>query len=167
MSLCVHGQHPDPRQVCAHLDTAPDGGRVDRVIVGVQPDVVVAGQPVHARHPVCGATGATPDSGALIGWKVTDAAGPYHSGPHPACPRPRSVRGGAGDDDRPRGSAGFRCPVRAGPSAGRAGTRFEVGRLADYDCQVALTLVGKGNHAAAVLAERAISAIPWPCFLCA
>ena len=39
----------------------------------------------------------------------------------------------------------------------RAGTRFEVGRLADHDCQVALVLVGKGNNAAAVLAERAIS----------
>jgi 8-oxo-dGTP diphosphatase len=39
----------------------------------------------------------------------------------------------------------------------RAGTRFEIGRLADRDCQVALALVGKGNHAAAVLAERAIS----------
>ncbi len=39
----------------------------------------------------------------------------------------------------------------------RAGTRFEVGRLAGHDCRVALALVGKGNHAAAVLAERAIS----------
>jgi adenosylhomocysteine nucleosidase len=39
----------------------------------------------------------------------------------------------------------------------RAGTRFEVGCLANHDCQVALALVGKGNHAAAVLAERAIS----------
>jgi adenosylhomocysteine nucleosidase len=39
----------------------------------------------------------------------------------------------------------------------RAGTRFEVGLLADRDCRVALALVGKGNHAAAVLAERAIS----------
>jgi adenosylhomocysteine nucleosidase len=39
----------------------------------------------------------------------------------------------------------------------RAGTRFEIGRLADSDCRVALALVGKGNHAAAVLAERAIS----------
>jgi adenosylhomocysteine nucleosidase len=38
-----------------------------------------------------------------------------------------------------------------------AGTRFEVGRLAESDCRVALALVGKGNHAAAVLAERAIS----------
>ena len=38
-----------------------------------------------------------------------------------------------------------------------AGTRFEVGQLADGDCRVALALVGKGNHAAAVLAERAIS----------
>jgi adenosylhomocysteine nucleosidase len=39
----------------------------------------------------------------------------------------------------------------------RAGTRFEVGKLTDHDCQVALALVGKGNHAAAVLAERAIA----------
>jgi adenosylhomocysteine nucleosidase len=40
----------------------------------------------------------------------------------------------------------------------RAGTRFEVGRLVGHDCRVALAQVGKGNHAAAVLAERAISA---------
>jgi 8-oxo-dGTP diphosphatase len=39
----------------------------------------------------------------------------------------------------------------------RAGTRFEVGRLAGHDCRVALAQVGKGNHPAAVLAERAIS----------
>jgi adenosylhomocysteine nucleosidase len=39
----------------------------------------------------------------------------------------------------------------------RTGTRFEVGRLADRNCRVALALVGKGNHTAAVLAERAIS----------
>ena len=38
-----------------------------------------------------------------------------------------------------------------------AGTRFEVGRLRDGDCRVALVLVGKGNHPAAVLAERAIT----------
>ena len=39
----------------------------------------------------------------------------------------------------------------------RAGTRFEVGRLTGHDCRVALAQVGKGNHTAAVLAERAIS----------
>jgi adenosylhomocysteine nucleosidase len=39
----------------------------------------------------------------------------------------------------------------------RAGTRFEVGRLAGHDCRVALAQVGKGNHTAAVLSERAIS----------
>ncbi|GAA3473629.1 5'-methylthioadenosine/S-adenosylhomocysteine nucleosidase family protein [Nonomuraea roseola] len=39
----------------------------------------------------------------------------------------------------------------------RAGTLFEVGHLADGECQMALGLVGKGNHPAAVLAERAIS----------
>lgn len=38
-----------------------------------------------------------------------------------------------------------------------AGTRFEVGRLRDGRCRVALVLVGKGNHPAAVLAERAIT----------
>jgi nucleoside phosphorylase/ADP-ribose pyrophosphatase YjhB (NUDIX family) len=38
----------------------------------------------------------------------------------------------------------------------RAGTRFEVGRLAGHDCRVALAQVGQGNHTAAVLAERAI-----------
>lgn len=39
----------------------------------------------------------------------------------------------------------------------RAGTRFEVGRLVGHDCRVALAQVGKGNHTAAVLAERAIA----------
>lgn len=38
-----------------------------------------------------------------------------------------------------------------------AGTRFEVGRIGQSDCRVALALVGKGNHPAAVLAERAIA----------
>jgi adenosylhomocysteine nucleosidase len=38
-----------------------------------------------------------------------------------------------------------------------AGTRFEVGRIDQSDCQVALGLVGKGNHPAAVLAERAMA----------
>lgn len=38
-----------------------------------------------------------------------------------------------------------------------AGTRFEVGRIRDSDCRVALALAGKGNHPAAVLAERAIA----------
>lgn len=38
-----------------------------------------------------------------------------------------------------------------------AGTRFEIGWLADDDCEVVLALVGKGNHPAAVLAERAIA----------
>ncbi|MEU9832646.1 5'-methylthioadenosine/S-adenosylhomocysteine nucleosidase [Streptosporangium sp. NPDC048047] len=37
------------------------------------------------------------------------------------------------------------------------GTRFEVGRLADGRCKVALAHVGMGNQAAAVLAERAIA----------
>ncbi|MGC4761259.1 purine phosphorylase [Micromonospora sp. DT46] len=39
----------------------------------------------------------------------------------------------------------------------RAGTRFEIGWLADRRYRVALGLVGKGNHPAAVLAERAIA----------
>jgi adenosylhomocysteine nucleosidase len=43
------------------------------------------------------------------------------------------------------------------PEPHRAGTRFEVGRLTDRDCYVALVLAGKGNHGAAVLAERVIS----------
>ncbi|MFK3979116.1 purine phosphorylase [Micromonospora sp. NPDC050397] len=38
-----------------------------------------------------------------------------------------------------------------------AGTRFEVGRLDQSDCRIALGLVGKGNHPAAVLAERAMA----------
>ncbi|WP_007024255.1 5'-methylthioadenosine/S-adenosylhomocysteine nucleosidase family protein [Saccharomonospora iraqiensis] len=37
------------------------------------------------------------------------------------------------------------------------GTRFEVGTLPGGACRVALALVGKGNHASAVLAERAIN----------
>jgi adenosylhomocysteine nucleosidase len=37
------------------------------------------------------------------------------------------------------------------------GTRFEVGRLEDGGCQVALALAGKGNQAAAVLTERAVA----------
>lgn len=37
------------------------------------------------------------------------------------------------------------------------GTLFEVDRLAGHDCRVALTQVGSGNHAAAVLGERAIA----------
>lgn len=39
----------------------------------------------------------------------------------------------------------------------RQGTRFEVGRLADGRCTVAMAQVGKGNQAAAVLAERAVN----------
>lgn len=37
------------------------------------------------------------------------------------------------------------------------GTRFEVGRLAGGRCPIVLAHVGKGNQAAAVLAERAIN----------
>jgi adenosylhomocysteine nucleosidase len=37
------------------------------------------------------------------------------------------------------------------------GTRFEVGRLGDGGCRVALALVGKGNQAAAILTERAVA----------
>ena len=38
-----------------------------------------------------------------------------------------------------------------------AGTQFEVGVLEDHRCSIALALVGKGNHPAAVLTERAIA----------
>lgn len=38
-----------------------------------------------------------------------------------------------------------------------AGTRFEVGCIDQSNCRVALALVGKGNHPAAVLAERAMA----------
>jgi len=37
------------------------------------------------------------------------------------------------------------------------GTRFDVGRLEDGGCRVALALAGKGNQAAAVLTERAVA----------
>lgn len=36
------------------------------------------------------------------------------------------------------------------------GTRFEVGTIRGTECKAALVLTGKGNHSAAVLAERAI-----------
>ncbi|MFE9688023.1 purine phosphorylase [Streptomyces sp. NPDC006285] len=36
------------------------------------------------------------------------------------------------------------------------GTRFEVGAVSDTSCRVALGLTSKGNHSAAVIAERAI-----------
>src|SRR5262249_7587569 len=36
------------------------------------------------------------------------------------------------------------------------GTRFEIGALPGTKCRIALGLTGKGNHPAAVLAERAI-----------
>mgnify|MGYP002620209485 CR=1 FL=1 len=39
----------------------------------------------------------------------------------------------------------------------RAGTHFEVGRIRQSDCRVALTRVGVGNNTAAVLAERAMT----------
>ncbi|MEV3935600.1 5'-methylthioadenosine/S-adenosylhomocysteine nucleosidase [Glycomyces sp. NPDC049804] len=39
-----------------------------------------------------------------------------------------------------------------------AGTRFEVGTVRDSKCRIALGLTGVGNHAAAVLAERAVQA---------
>ncbi|MFF5230730.1 purine phosphorylase [Dactylosporangium sp. NPDC000521] len=39
----------------------------------------------------------------------------------------------------------------------QAGTRFEVGRIGQDGCRIALGLVGKGNHPAAVLAERAMA----------
>jgi adenosylhomocysteine nucleosidase len=38
-----------------------------------------------------------------------------------------------------------------------AGTRFEVGNVGKTGCRVALALAGKGNHPAAVLAERAMA----------
>ena len=50
-------EHPHPVQVGGHLDAPADHRRVHRVVVGVQPHVVVAGQPRGGRHPVTGATG--------------------------------------------------------------------------------------------------------------
>jgi adenosylhomocysteine nucleosidase len=47
----------------------------------------------------------------------------------------------------------------------RAGTRFEIGRVSTSGCQVALALVGKGNHPAAVLAERAMAEFSPPAVL--
>ncbi|WP_052869423.1 5'-methylthioadenosine/S-adenosylhomocysteine nucleosidase family protein [Streptomyces niger] len=38
----------------------------------------------------------------------------------------------------------------------KSGTRFEVGTVPGTSCRVALSLMGKGNHSAAVLTERAI-----------
>ncbi|WP_307831248.1 5'-methylthioadenosine/S-adenosylhomocysteine nucleosidase family protein [Nucisporomicrobium flavum] len=45
------------------------------------------------------------------------------------------------------------------------GTLFEVGRLGRTGCTVALSLVGKGNHHSAVLAERAMAAFDPPAVL--
>ena len=44
-------QHPDPVQAGDDLDPAADHRRVDGVVVGVQPDVVVAGQPGRGPPP--------------------------------------------------------------------------------------------------------------------
>ena len=44
-------ERPDPVQVGDDLDPAADHGRVDRVVVGVQPDVVVARQPGRGPPP--------------------------------------------------------------------------------------------------------------------
>ncbi|MEU6643511.1 5'-methylthioadenosine/S-adenosylhomocysteine nucleosidase [Saccharomonospora sp. NPDC046836] len=44
-----------------------------------------------------------------------------------------------------------------GPVRHERGTRFEIGTVRGTSCRVALGLTGKGNHSAAVLAERAIS----------
>ncbi len=38
-------QHAHPGEISDDLDPAADHGRVDRVVVGIEPDVVVAGQP--------------------------------------------------------------------------------------------------------------------------
>ncbi|WP_409494418.1 purine phosphorylase [Amycolatopsis sp. cmx-11-12] len=43
------------------------------------------------------------------------------------------------------------------PDRHERGTHFEVGTVRGTSCRVALGLTGKGNHSAAVLAERAIS----------
>ena len=42
-------ERPDPVQVGDHLDPAADHRRVDRVVVGVQPDVVITCQPRRRR----------------------------------------------------------------------------------------------------------------------
>jgi hypothetical protein len=49
---------PDPHPVTigGHLDAAADRGRVYRVVIAVQPHVVVARQRSDACHPVTGAT---------------------------------------------------------------------------------------------------------------
>jgi hypothetical protein len=43
--------HPDPVQVATDLDPAADHRRVDRIVVAVQPHVVVAWQPQRAAPP--------------------------------------------------------------------------------------------------------------------
>jgi adenosylhomocysteine nucleosidase len=51
------------------------------------------------------------------------------------------------------------------PHRHRQGTRFEVGRIPGTDRPVALGLTGKGNHASAVLTERAIHEFDPPAVL--
>jgi 8-oxo-dGTP diphosphatase len=46
-----------------------------------------------------------------------------------------------------------------------AGTVFEVGRLGSSDCQIALAVVGKGNHPSAVLTERAVTEFDPPAII--
>jgi hypothetical protein len=50
---------PHMVQVGGHLDAAADCGRVDRVVVAVQPYIMVARQPQRGCQPVAGATGGS------------------------------------------------------------------------------------------------------------
>src|SRR6476646_4765763 len=45
--------HADPVQIGDHFDAAPDHPGMHRVVIGVQPDVMIA------RHPVTGGTDGT------------------------------------------------------------------------------------------------------------
>ena len=59
-------EDPHPVEVGDDLDPASDHRRMDRVVVGVQPDVVVAGQP--GRGPPTRWPGP-PAAGVSIAWR--------------------------------------------------------------------------------------------------
>ena len=76
-------QHPHPVQIRHDLDPAADHGRIDGIVVGVQPDVMITRQPGEDRQPVTGGTGGSESIAGLAA--VIRSAG--------AQPGARMVRG--------------------------------------------------------------------------
>ena len=124
--------HPHPVQVGDHLDPAADHGRVHGVVVGVQADVVVTGQPDRGPPPdQPGRPAATPASrpgrrpSAPSGRSPTPAGSRVFAS---ASQPPSWALKSAGRGERPAGqerrSPGSRWPARPGPwPPGRAGCR--------------------------------------------